>query len=88
MVGSSGPRRRSGSCSERVGFAPRVEPYAPQLSATIDLVAASLGAPVVPQSMRALCSERYEVAGTGVASDLRNAGSLTAKFASRSAGFR
>ena len=39
---------------EKLGFAPRVEQYAPQLSATINLVAASLGVSVVPQSMRGL----------------------------------
>jgi len=39
---------------EKAGFAPRVEQYAPQLSATINLVAASLGVSVVPRSMRGL----------------------------------
>jgi len=39
---------------ERAGFSPRVEQYAPQLSATINLVAASLGISIVPQSMRGL----------------------------------
>lgn len=39
---------------ERAGFKPRVEQYAPQLAATINLVAASLGVSVVPQSMQAL----------------------------------
>lgn len=39
---------------EQAGFTPRVEQYAPQLSATINLVAASLGISIVPQSMRGL----------------------------------
>jgi len=39
---------------ERAGFTPRVEQYAPQLSATINLVAASLGISIVPQSMRGM----------------------------------
>jgi DNA-binding transcriptional LysR family regulator len=39
---------------EKAGFTPRVEQYAPQLSATINLVAASLGISVVPQSMQGL----------------------------------
>jgi DNA-binding transcriptional LysR family regulator len=39
---------------ERAGFSPRIEQYAPQLSATINLVAASLGISIVPQSMRGL----------------------------------
>jgi DNA-binding transcriptional LysR family regulator len=39
---------------ESVGFTPRVEQYAPQLSATINLVAASLGISVVPESMQGL----------------------------------
>ncbi len=39
---------------EAAGFTPRVGQYAPQLSSTINLVAASLGISVVPASMRAL----------------------------------
>jgi DNA-binding transcriptional LysR family regulator len=39
---------------KNVGFTPRVEQYAPQLSATINLVAASLGISVVPRSMQEL----------------------------------
>jgi DNA-binding transcriptional LysR family regulator len=41
---------------EKAGFTPRVEQYAPQLAATINLVAASLGVSVVPQSMQGLQS--------------------------------
>ena len=39
---------------ERSGFVPRVSQYAPQLSSTINLVAASLGISIVPQSMRGM----------------------------------
>lgn len=39
---------------EKAGFVPRVEQYAPQLAATINLVAASLGVSVVPRSMQRL----------------------------------
>ena len=39
---------------EAAGFTPRVGQYAPQLSSTINLVAASLGISVVPASMRSL----------------------------------
>ena len=39
---------------EKAGFTPRVEQYAPQLSATINLVAASLGISIVPRSMQGL----------------------------------
>jgi DNA-binding transcriptional LysR family regulator len=39
---------------EKAGFKPRVEQYAPQLAATINLVAASLGVSVVPRSMQGL----------------------------------
>jgi DNA-binding transcriptional LysR family regulator len=39
---------------EKTGFVPRVEQYAPQLAATINLVAASLGVSVVPGSMQGL----------------------------------
>ena len=39
---------------EAAGFKPRVEQYAPQLAATINLVAASLGVSIVPQSMQGL----------------------------------
>jgi len=39
---------------ELAGFTPRVEQYAPQLSSTINLVAASLGISIVPQSMRGM----------------------------------
>jgi DNA-binding transcriptional LysR family regulator len=39
---------------ERAGFTPRVEQYAPQLSSTINLVAASLGISIVPRSMHGL----------------------------------
>lgn len=39
---------------EAAGFKPRVEQYAPQLAATLNLVAASLGVSVVPRSMQGL----------------------------------
>ncbi len=39
---------------EAAGFTPRVGQYAPQLSSTINLVAASLGISIVPASMRSL----------------------------------
>jgi DNA-binding transcriptional LysR family regulator len=39
---------------EKAGFTPRVEQYAPQLSSTINLVAASLGISIVPRSMQGL----------------------------------
>jgi DNA-binding transcriptional LysR family regulator len=39
---------------EAAGFTPRVGQYAPQLSSTINLVAASLGISIVPDSMRCL----------------------------------
>ncbi|HVS77009.1 MAG TPA: LysR family transcriptional regulator [Steroidobacteraceae bacterium] len=39
---------------EAAGFSPRVGQYAPQLSSTINLVAASLGISIVPDSMRCL----------------------------------
>jgi DNA-binding transcriptional LysR family regulator len=39
---------------EKAGFTPRVGQYAPQLSATINLVAASLGISIVPQCMQEL----------------------------------
>jgi DNA-binding transcriptional LysR family regulator len=39
---------------ERAGFIPHVAQYAPQLSSTINLVAASLGVSIVPQSMRGM----------------------------------
>jgi DNA-binding transcriptional LysR family regulator len=39
---------------EAAGFTPRVGQYAPQLSSTINLVAASLGISIVPASMRPL----------------------------------
>jgi DNA-binding transcriptional LysR family regulator len=39
---------------EKAGFTPRVEQYAPQMSSTINLVAASLGISIVPQSMAGL----------------------------------
>lgn len=42
------------SACEAAGFAPRVGQYAPQLSSTINLVAASLGISIVPASMRSL----------------------------------
>ena len=42
------------SACEAAGFTPRVGQYAPQLSSTINLVAASLGISVVPDSMRCL----------------------------------
>jgi len=44
------------SACERAGFTPRIEQYAPQLAATINLVAASLGVSVVPRSMQGLQS--------------------------------
>lgn len=42
------------SACESAGFTPRVGQYAPQLSSTINLVAASLGISIVPASMRSL----------------------------------
>ena len=42
-----------GGC-EAAGFTPRVGQYAPQLSSTINLVAAALGVSIVPASMRSL----------------------------------
>lgn len=42
-----------GGC-EAAGFTPRIGQYAPQLSSTINLVAASLGISIVPASMRSL----------------------------------
>ncbi len=42
------------SACEAAGFTPRVGQYAPQLSSTINLVAASLGISIVPASMRSL----------------------------------
>jgi DNA-binding transcriptional LysR family regulator len=39
---------------EAAGFTPRVGQYAPQLSSTINLVAASLGVSIVPESMQTL----------------------------------
>jgi len=39
---------------KKAGFTPRVEQYAPQLSATLNLVAASLGISIVPRSMQGL----------------------------------
>ena len=39
---------------ERAGFAPHIAQYAPQLSSTINLVAASLGISIVPQSMQGM----------------------------------
>lgn len=39
---------------EAAGFTPKVGQYAPQLSSTINLVAASLGISIVPESMRCL----------------------------------
>jgi DNA-binding transcriptional LysR family regulator len=42
------------SACEAAGFTPRVGQYAPQLSSTINLVAASLGISIVPDSMRCL----------------------------------
>jgi DNA-binding transcriptional LysR family regulator len=42
---------------EKAGFAPRVKQYTPQLSSTINLVAASLGISIVPKSMRGLQPE-------------------------------
>ncbi|MBS0421123.1 MAG: LysR family transcriptional regulator [Proteobacteria bacterium] len=42
---------------EKAGFAPKVKQYTPQLSSTINLVAASLGISIVPQSMRGLQPE-------------------------------
>jgi len=39
---------------EATGFTPHVEQYAPQMSSTINLVAASLGISIVPQCMQAL----------------------------------
>jgi DNA-binding transcriptional LysR family regulator len=41
---------------EAAGFTPRVGQYAPQLSSTINLVAATLGVSIVPESMRTLQS--------------------------------
>jgi DNA-binding transcriptional LysR family regulator len=42
------------SACEKVGFTPQVQQYAPQLSSTINLVAASLGISIVPRSMQEL----------------------------------
>lgn len=42
---------------ERAGFSPKVKQYTPQLSSTINLVAASLGVSIVPRSMRGLQPE-------------------------------
>jgi DNA-binding transcriptional LysR family regulator len=42
---------------EKAGFAPKVKQYTPQLSSTINLVAASLGISIVPKSMRGLQPE-------------------------------
>lgn len=39
---------------QRVGFTPKVRQYAPQLSSTINLVAASLGLSIVPECMHGL----------------------------------
>jgi DNA-binding transcriptional LysR family regulator len=39
---------------EKAGFSPHIEQYAPQLSSTINLVAASLGISIVPRSMHGL----------------------------------
>ena len=39
---------------QRAGFSPMIKQYAPQLSSTINLVAASLGISIVPASMRGL----------------------------------
>jgi DNA-binding transcriptional LysR family regulator len=39
---------------ERAGFTPRVEQFAPQLSATLNLVTASLGISIVPRSMQGM----------------------------------
>jgi DNA-binding transcriptional LysR family regulator len=42
---------------EKAGFAPKVKQFTPQLSSTINLVAASLGISIVPKSMRGLQPE-------------------------------
>lgn len=42
------------SACEKAGFKPRVMQYAPQLAATLNLVAASLGVSIVPSSMQRL----------------------------------
>lgn len=39
---------------EQAGFTPRVAQYAPQLSSTINLIAAALGVSIVPQSMQGM----------------------------------
>lgn len=39
---------------EQAGFSPRVGQYAPQLSSTINLIAASLGISIVPKSMNGM----------------------------------
>jgi DNA-binding transcriptional LysR family regulator len=39
---------------EKAGFVPRVKQYTPQLSSTINLVAASLGISIVPRSMQGM----------------------------------
>jgi DNA-binding transcriptional LysR family regulator len=41
------------SC-KRSGFRPRLSQEAPQLTSTLNLVAAGLGAPIVPESLRHL----------------------------------
>ena len=42
------------SACEKAGFSPKVKQYTPQLSSTINLVAASLGVSIVPKSMQGL----------------------------------
>ena len=39
---------------EQAGFTPRIEQFAPQLSSTVNLVAAGLGVSIVPKSMQHL----------------------------------
>jgi DNA-binding transcriptional LysR family regulator len=58
------PRQRGSGLSDsvitecrRVGFAPRIAQQTPQLSATINLVAASMGIAVVPECMRQMRPE-------------------------------
>ena len=58
---------------ERAGFSPRIGQQAPQLSSTVNLVAASLGISIVPRSMEGLQPQgvRYlSLKGTPIRADL------------------
>jgi DNA-binding transcriptional LysR family regulator len=74
---------------KKAGFTPRVEQYAPQLSATINLVAASLGISIVPRSMQGLQPQaiayvplrgRPVLAQLGIAHRNGETSALTLKF--------